>query len=153
MSLKIKDATGVVRNIKRLSIKDSGGAVHLLQQLSLQDQAGTLRPIFSAMTAEASPDSVSGDALSSIPITVYAGPVGCTPTGGIAPYTYHWAVVNIISGDWSATSPNTTNTLFQCNFVAPGADYNATFHCTVTDSLGTIAVSNLVAANAVNSGP
>lgn len=152
MTLKLKDAAGTVRTIKRLSIKDNGGTVRILQQLSLKDAGGTLRAIFASMTAAASPSNVDFTAGTPIPVNVTTNSTTATPTGGIGPYTYSWAITEILGGTWQIDSPTAATTTFTCLHVSPGEFNSATAECTVTDSVGSTAVTNPVDATAGNTG-
>lgn len=56
-----------------------------------------------------------------------------TVTGGIAPYTYAWAVTTLGSFTISATNPTASSTSFHASMPA-GNDTDGTAHVTVTDS-------------------
>lgn len=151
MSLKILDVS-TMRTIKQLSMLDAGSVLHPLKQLSLKDAGGTLRPIFAGITAVASPDMASGSISQPFPDNVTTTSTTATPTGGIAPYTYSWTIVDVTTGDWAIDSPATASTTFSSFFVAPGSNALATFQCTVTDAIGSTAGTNIVTATAQNSG-
>ena len=65
-------------------------------------------------------------------------------SGGVSPYTYAWSQT---SGDGGITisAPTANITQFEAN-PGPGDQLTGYFICTVTDHVGTIAVSNSVTA-------
>ncbi len=55
-----------------------------------------------------------------------------TPTGGVSPYTYSWA---LYEGDTlTVTSPTSASTTFSLTGISEGETYYSTYRCTVTDS-------------------
>lgn len=67
-------------------------------------------------------------------------------TGGIAPYTYAWALVANGGGTVStANSPSAISTTFTKTGVPAGTDYTDTWKVTVTDSLGSTAEDTISA--------
>jgi hypothetical protein len=55
-----------------------------------------------------------------------------TPTGGVAPYTYSWA---LYEGDTlTVTSPTSASTTFSLTGISEGETYYSTYRCTATDS-------------------
>jgi len=151
MSLKIKDATGTVRTIKRLSIKDNGGTLRVLQQLSLKDASGTLRPIFTGMTAAAAPDTISGTGASPGLVNITTSSTTATPTGGIGPYNFNWSLTPDM-GYWTIDSPTAATTTATAHYVSSGELVSASLSCQVTDSIGSTALTNDVSATAINTG-
>lgn len=77
--------------------------------------------------------------------TVTTNSVTATPTGGLGPFTYAWTLVSN-SGVTSPaiTSPSTAATRFTGS-PTDGHSGTATFRCTVTDSLGTVATADVEA--------
>jgi hypothetical protein len=96
-----------------------GGVADAVSSLSL-----TIYP------ASAHKTQTSTDGLSH---TLTTPSVLATATGGSGTYTYGWAR---IAGDSSitATSPATASTAFSAS-MPPETDINATFRCTVTDTV------------------
>lgn len=91
------------------------------------------------VTLALSTTTVTGFAFSG---TVYTNNVTVTPSGGQAPYTYAWARA---SGSGTVANAVAATT----NFYDTPGDGNSTtgaFVCTVTDSLGNVAVSGEVQA-------
>lgn len=153
MSLKILDATGALRTIKRLSIKDQTGAVRVLKKLNIKDAGGVLRPVFSGVTVGVSPSFITGGDTSGSPIDITTtGSTTATPTGGVPPYTYAWAITDASTPNWYVNAPGSATTAATCQFVVPGGFETANIHCTVTDSIGTIAASGDVACSVSNFG-
>lgn len=107
---------------------------------------GVWTEIWSAISASASPASVSGHTPTSG--TVNTNATTCTVSGGTSPYSYGWKYV---SGDASitATSPTMASTLFTGS-VTPGQIKVATYACTVTDHNGIEVTSNPVTARLIS---
>jgi hypothetical protein len=148
--LRIRDTGGTLRTIGKLSVKDDGGVVRELQKLSVKD-GGVLRQVFSSITASAT-TPVTGIEAVNHPVRVSTTPSTATPTGGVAPYAYAWAVVNSSFGTWDFDAPTSDTTSARCSFLAPGADASAQVQCTITDAVGSTAPTNLVDAFAQNTG-
>jgi len=90
------------------------------------------------MTAIASPPSLSGGSGQTV-----VGNSTAMASGGTAPFTYAWA---ILYGDQSvtATSPTLATTAFDCGSLLPGSSTTAVFACTITDNIGSVAITNAV---------
>lgn len=92
-----------------------------------------------ALTASASPTSVSGSQSTpvggptSINITTNATTV--TPVGGVAPYTYSWALI-ASNGAWQIGSASSATSNFTAPSVVRNGTRTGTFRCTVTDAIG-----------------
>jgi hypothetical protein len=93
----------------------------------------------------ASPDYLSKVGTSA---TITSNPTTATVSGGHSPYTYAWSIV---SGDGQATyaidAPTLATTTISASNLALDVTATVTVHCTVTDSLGSTAVSNTVEAS------
>lgn len=97
---------------------------------------------FSALSASAAPDFVSGTA--GVP-TVVTSPSTATPSGGIGPFTYAWAFLS--GGAITAVSPTSATTVFQGTGMASPETRTSFFECTITDTgTGLSAVTNTVEA-------
>lgn len=84
-----------------------------------------------AMTASASPTSLYKVGPTSSQTTASTT---VTPTGGVSPYTYSWA---LLTGDTlTITSPTAASTTFSVTGLISGDSRTATYRCTVTDSTG-----------------
>lgn len=84
--------------------------------------------------------------------TVLTSPsITCTPSGGLAPYTYVWSFV---SQDGFATYTINSPTLATCSVTASGCPEDQTvgcvIHCSVTDSLAVHATTDNVPTNFEN---
>lgn len=151
MSLKIQDSAAT-RTIRRLSIMDTGLVLRPLQQLGINDATNTPRPVFAGLLVDVSPTFISGGDTSESPVTITTTTVTATPSGGIAPYTYLWTITDPSTPNWSVDFPTTATTSASCSFVVPGGFETANIHCTVTDSIGTTAVSEDVGCGVSNLG-
>lgn len=74
-------------------------------------------------------------------------PVTATPSGGRAPYTYAWSIVSHdTNATYSIISPTLATTQVKAAGIPEEDSGTATFHCVVTDSLGTTATSATIPA-------
>lgn len=88
--------------------------------------------------------SITPDTASAVrtgPGTATTGSVTATPAGGQTPFTYAWTR---ISGVGTIGSPTSATTAFS-QTLGIGDDVSGTFRCTVTDSVGSTATSDIVA--------
>ncbi len=74
----------------------------------------------------------------------------CSVGGGTGPFTYAWTTVS--GGGVGVIGPTTAAARFTWVGMGFGSVVNATFVCTVTDSLGATAVSNVVSVRVSRSG-
>jgi hypothetical protein len=119
---------------------DSGGVTRFAKKVWLIDDSGIARLVFSpVIVAAASPANVSAHTLNPAQITTPVTTVAVT-SGGIAPFTFRWSFASGGAGI-TITSPNTQSTAFTA-FVSSGDDFEGDAICTVTDSVGTVGVSN-----------
>lgn len=82
--------------------------------------------------------------------TASTGLCACSLTGGTSPYSYLWTMTS--GGGLSILSPTSSATQFRALGMAFGNVREATFICTVTDSLGAVVASNTVAVRIVRDG-
>lgn len=93
------------------------------------------------------PSAVTGTNNFSRPIKVTSDPVFSTPSGGLAPYTYAWTILN---GGAVPSSPASASTNFT-QTVNPGSTQFSAARVTITDALGTTATAD-VAISLTNGG-
>lgn len=119
--IQVRDAANVPRQINQIWIRDSNNVPKLVYSLA------------PPMTAVASPSSVfgrtSGTGIANTGFTTV------TPTGGTAPYTYAWTLVEYDgSAPPTATAANAATTRFTQTGIFSEENYTARWKCTVTDS-------------------
>jgi len=142
-----------LRTIKGISIRDAGNVLRSIKTGFARDAGNVSRQVFTAFGGgaglKASPISVSGFGNSRGSIAISTGACSVSATSGVPPYTYLWSKV---SGDasWNATNPTGVSSAFRRGNVAPSDSFTSTWKCTVTDSSGSTADTNVVTANVEN---
>jgi hypothetical protein len=138
MTLKVRDG-GTLREITAFKLKYLG--VERNVRAAKVYHSGALRTFYEAsdpLTATASPSAqIAISALSEIT----SAPVTVTPTGGLAPYTYSWAVTSFAGTTPTIGNAGFATTDFSQINVGVGALHNCSFTCTVTDALGSTATA------------
>lgn len=86
-----------------------------------------------AIVAAASPSIAYGTGR--VP-TIITGLTTVTPSGGAAPYSYAWSLIDTAYGTWTATQPAAATTAFKIVGALEDEPSNATFSCLVTDANG-----------------
>lgn len=145
MTIKVRSG-GVNRTATSIKIKVSG-VLRTVRSIRVMS-GGVLRTAYigtSALSASASPSELSG--LNSNfpdpgPATTQSTTV--TPSGGVAPFTYSWALISSADGTPAADNPSFATTTFTQS-LGVGQTNIATFRCTVTDSLGATATADVTA--------
>lgn len=139
MAFKLKDAGGVLQTITSLKVLDGATLRRCIRMKVMDSDDVTLRTVATfvqPLTLAASPSSQfsSGpnDSLISAPITA-------TPTGGLGPYTYGWAV---ISGTATINSPTSATTDVTSGTLVEEAATDVEIRCTCTDSTGATATAD-----------
>lgn len=136
MALRLKDTGGTLRTITNLSILD-GATPRTLRTLKVMGTDNvTLRTVavFAAALTLATSGSTTG--VTFLSSTCSVGPITATPTGGLAPFTYVWAV---ISGTCTISGGTSASATFIKYGMSPGITEFATVRCTCTDSAGQVA--------------
>lgn len=147
--MNIRDASGTLRAVTGIAVRDAGGVLRQIQTAMARDAGGVLRVVFSGMKATISPDTQYGYVSSHGPHTIDVGPVYVGVVGGVAPYTYSWA---LDLGGWTALSPTAQGCIFRSGAISAGDGDSNSATCTVTDANGATAVSNMVNLVVTNLG-
>jgi hypothetical protein len=92
-----------------------------------------------ALSVTASPANVSAHTLNPAQLTTPVTTATVT-SSGVAPFTFRWSFASGGAGI-TITNPNGASTAFTA-FVSSGDDFEGDAVCTVTDSVGTVGVSN-----------
>jgi hypothetical protein len=155
-SLRILDAAPTDRMVTAMQVIDAGSVDRTVVEGRIFDMNGIDRVFFttaSTLAASASPETVSG--FTSGSGTCTTNNVTVTPSGGVSPYTYAWAVVSHDSGVApTADAPSAATTAFSQTSIGANEYYSATFRCTVTDDLGdTTTVDVLAFFQDIGGGP
>lgn len=147
--IRIRDAGGTLRTVAQLRMRDAAGTLRTITRVRVRDQNNVLRIVYdpagaSSLSASASPSIVHGTSMGSG--TVSTNNTTVTPTGGTAPYTYAWTVIEYDNGvSPTIAGPTSATTGFTQTSVGPGEFYSATFRCTVTDAATNTATADVQA--------
>ena len=146
----VRDAGNVLRDIKGISVRDAANVLRAAPSASIRDAGNVLRSFFSALSAVASPDFVSGLVSSSTSTSITTDATTASPTGGVSPFTYAWSAVN--AAGWGINNPTSASTRFASPTVAPGNFAEGSIQSVITDAAGNKATTNTVLASANNIG-
>lgn len=126
---------GVLLTAKAIRIKHKGAEV---TARSIKIMRGGQLVVAYSTTAALSVDAKRSPAAGlSTDSTVLTSSVTAAVAGGTGPFTYAWAYLEHSGGNQpTATDPNFATTQFQQTGAIRGDTTEATFVCTVTDSLG-----------------
>lgn len=141
MTISVLGADDAAHEVVGLAIIDAGGMSQEVARIVVRDTNNVSQTVFSLvapLSAVAIPSTVFGSSVGSG--TATTSTTTATPTGGVAPYTYSWAL-DTLDGPTPpfANSPASAGTTFTQTSMLPGDSYSATWICTVTDSDGTTA--------------
>lgn len=140
--VRFRDATGTLRTLARIRMRDAANTLRTIQRIRIRDASGILRTVWQAMTAALSSSTATGTAATSL---ITTGTVTVTPSGGTAPYSYLWEAAPYNTDGVGITSPTAATTSFRRNGCISGDSYIGDFFCTVTDALGVVAATSMVA--------
>lgn len=146
MTVKIVDATGVLRTITRMSIMDGSGVLRPLRTLKIKDGSGTLRTVATfipPLSATVDNAYVYGTGNSVYPATVTTNTFTVSAVGGTAPFTYAYSVVWVTGGTLTATAPTSATSDLRLSSVPNGFTYEGVMRCTITDALGATATVDI----------
>lgn len=149
--IRLRDASGTLRTVTQLRMRDAGGTLRTITRVRLRDQNNVLRIVYDpagASTFSASPDSIATAGFGVG--TATTGTITVTPSGGTAPYSHAWTLIEASHGSTNptATLPASDVTAFQQTNMDPGEIYSSTWRDTVTDSsVPALAASVDVTAN------
>lgn len=145
---RVRDATGAYRTITRLRVRD-GSITRLIRTVKVMDANGvTLRTVASLappLSLSINPSTVSGSVNTALPTPVTTSATTATPSGGIGPYSYAWAVEQPDYGVVTIGAPTNATTTFTHTRTNLGDLVFALATCTVTDGLGQTASANVTA--------
>lgn len=134
--LIIRDNANTARTISGLVIRDGTNTPRTISELRVRDSNNVSRIVYTTatpMTASAAPETVAG--FSSGGGTATTNETTVTPSGGVGPYTYLWALdlYDALTPP-TCNSPTSATTDFTQTSIPPGESVSASWVCTVTDS-------------------
>jgi hypothetical protein len=134
--ISLYDGAPTNRALTAIQVLDGGGVDRTITEGRVLGPDGTDRIFYAtapALSASADPSIVSGGSFATGTATTNLTVV--TPTGGTAPYSYAWTLVSHTSGtNPTIGTPANNNTTFTQTGLGTGANEEAVFRCTVTDS-------------------
>ena len=132
MPLSVKDGASW-RSVKNVYVNDAGTWREL--QKSYINSSGTWRLGHQKFSASITNDYPTGYSTSGTITT--SAPTIVTPAGGWPGYTYSWSLFSGGGGYTpTADSPSSASTTFTIQVGGVSNTFNATFRCTITDSIG-----------------
>jgi hypothetical protein len=142
---------GTTHTLKAISFRDGSGALRDVAVGMVRNAANALKLFTGSLSVSLSTDEVGGRVNSGLSVAIQTQSVTAIPDGGAGPYSYLWAQTGG-TGTWSITSPTAASTTFWGGNCGPDESLTATFHCTVTDAAGNVAVTATVTATVSNIG-
>lgn len=142
------------KQIEAISCRNASSVLKGIVAVRVRNASNVLKTVFSpsnSMTVDV-PGSVYGAQSSTTTVAVQTEVATAIVTGGTAPFTYLWSLVNDYGSSWTIGTPNAAATYFRANSVPAGDTKIALFKCTVTDANGQVVVSIDVNATADNYG-
>lgn len=118
--------------------------VNIVQVRDAEGVAKTIWQRFSVSLSSLSPIGYGNNS------AVTTSNVTATPNGGTPPYSITWSRTDGGPVSWTILSPNSLTTAFRCNSVGLGDAETANFRCSISDSNGSVALSSILTASAVN---
>lgn len=158
IGLFIRDGSNVAREISALVIRDGANVARTISELWIRDTNNVPRLVFNpggaaTLAVEVTPTSVAGSTVGTGTATTTEPAVG-VGSGGTAPYTYAWTLLTHSAvTPPTANTPSAASTTFTQTGIAPQTVEEATWKCTVTDSLANTADSDPVTSLFVDLTP
>lgn len=142
----VRDGTNTPRTITAIQVRDGTNTPRTISEVRVRDSNNVSRIVFQTvapLTASAAPETVS--AFGSLS-TLTTNATTVTPVGGVAPYSYLWAL-DTYDGPAPPTvsSPTAATVTFTMTGLSLGETASAEWSCTVTDDVGSTAVANVFA--------
>lgn len=104
-------------------------------------RSGVWRQLFAFVSPiSVTANNVSGFAMSRQIVQVTSDASQARPAGGLAPYSYSWAM---LSGSATPATPNMAATTFSAR-IGPGQQFESTARVTCVDALGASATADIV---------
>lgn len=142
------------KGIEAVTYRNSASVAKGIATIKIRNASNVLKTVFSqgaGLVIDVPPSAYGGQSINAtVPVTTEV--VMATVTGGAAPITYLWELVNDYGNSWTITSPNVASTAFRANAVPAADSQNAIFKCTATDSRGRSVVSININVTADNYG-
>jgi hypothetical protein len=149
VALIIRDGTNTARTLTALVIRDGGNVARTITELWVRDLNNVPRLVFNpsgsaTLAVSLSADSVHGRSHGTGTATTSI--VTATPTGGTAPYTYAWSLVDTDgTPNPDADNPTSAATSFTQTGMNPDDYIASNWLLTVTDTNGVTTTANVSA--------
>lgn len=142
------------KGIASVTYRNAASLAKGIATVKIRNASNVLKTVFSqggSLIIDVPPSAYGGQSINAtVPVTTEI--IMATVTGGAAPITYLWELVNDFGNSWTIISPNSASTSFRAEAVPAADSQTAVFKCTATDSRGRTVVSINVNVAADNYG-
>jgi hypothetical protein len=150
---RVRTAAGSL-DIAAIHVRDAASDLKEVVRGRVRNAPGQLKTFFSSIAAPggatAEPVSVIGYASSAGARQIDTNPATASASGGVAPFTYAWELVD--AAGWTINSPAAASTSFKSPAVNAYESSDGSFRCKITDATGAESYTNDVFANVSNLG-
>lgn len=148
LGIIIRDGSGTARTISEIVVRDATNTSRTISEIWVRDTNNTPRLVFNpsgsaSLSVSISPGFASGFADPPGTGIATTDTVTASGSGGVAPYTYAWALESYTAGTPpTASDPSLAATSFTQAGIPSTSTESAIWICTVTDDDGNTAESD-----------
>lgn len=147
MTVIVRDATNTPRTITDIIVRDGTNTPRTISEIRVRDSNNVSRVVYTtggggALSLSITPEEVTG--YGSGTGTAQTEFATATPSGGVSPYTYEWALVSY-TGPGTVSADNPTDDMSSFTLTGFTGLKSAIFQCTVTDDVSATATAQVTA--------